>query len=113
MTFSISRTVSSIVLLACLLAITELRADSTASPTLQLHLSGNKLVDINGSPVVLHGVDRSGTEYECIQGKGFFDGPSDRASVTAMKSWDINAVRVPLNEACWNGESYVDPPSQA
>jgi endoglucanase len=24
-----------------------------------------------------------------------------------MKTWDINAVRVPLNEACWNGESYV------
>jgi hypothetical protein len=26
-----------------------------------------------------------------------------------MKSWGINAVRVPLNEACWNGEPYVDP----
>jgi aryl-phospho-beta-D-glucosidase BglC (GH1 family) len=26
-----------------------------------------------------------------------------------MKSWGVNAVRMPLNEACWNGESYVDP----
>ena len=26
-----------------------------------------------------------------------------------MKNWDVNAVRVPLNEACWNGESYVNP----
>jgi hypothetical protein len=26
-----------------------------------------------------------------------------------MKRWKINAVRVPLNEACWNGESYVNP----
>jgi aryl-phospho-beta-D-glucosidase BglC (GH1 family) len=25
-----------------------------------------------------------------------------------MKQWGINAVRVPLNEACWNGESYVN-----
>jgi hypothetical protein len=31
----------------------------------------------------------------------------NQASVTAMKSWHVNAVRVPLNEACWNGESYV------
>src|SRR5215472_8449261 len=31
----------------------------------------------------------------------------DQASIAAMKAWHINAVRVPLNEACWNGESYV------
>src|SRR6202522_78377 len=75
----------------------------------QLHVSGNKLVDQNGNQVVLHGVDRSGTEYECVQGNGIFDGPNDQASITAMKSWGpVNAVRVPLNEACWNAESYVD-----
>lgn len=75
----------------------------------QLHVSGNKLVDAGGKTVVLHGVDRSGTEYECVQGFGIFDGPDDQASITAMKSWGpVNAVRVPLNEACWNGESYVD-----
>ena len=75
----------------------------------QLHVSGNKLVDASGDTVVLHGVDRSGTEYECVQGYGIFDGPNDQASITAMKSWGpVNAVRVPLNEACWNGESYVD-----
>jgi hypothetical protein len=58
--------------------------------------------------VVLHGVDRSGTEYTCVQGNGIFDGLSDQASVTAIKSWGVNVVRVPLNEACWNGESYVN-----
>jgi endoglucanase len=31
----------------------------------------------------------------------------DQASVTAMKAWGVTAVRVPLNEACWNGQSYV------
>ena len=43
-----------------------------------------------------------------MQGNGIFDGPSDQASITAMKTWGVNAVRVPLNEACWNGESYVN-----
>jgi endoglucanase len=83
---------------------------STGGAAPQLHVSGNKLVDQNGNQVVLHGVDRSGTEYACVQGNGIFDGPNDQASITAMKSWGpVNAVRVPLNEACWNAESYVDP----
>ncbi len=25
-----------------------------------------------------------------------------------MKIWGVTAVRVPLNEACWNAESYVN-----
>ncbi len=74
----------------------------------QLHVSGNKLVNAQGKRVVLRGVDRSGTEYMCVQGNGIFDGPNDQASISAMKRWDVNAVRVPLNEACWNGESYVN-----
>jgi endoglucanase len=84
-------------------------ASSGGGAAPQLHVSGNKLVDQNGNQVVLHGVDRSGTEYECVQGNGIFDGPNDQASITAMKSWGpVNAVRVPLNEACWNAESYVN-----
>ena len=43
-----------------------------------------------------------------MQGNGIFDGPNDQASITAMKTWGVNAVRVPLNEACWNAESYVN-----
>ena len=74
----------------------------------QLHVSANKLVNASGQTVVLHGVDRSGTEYACVQGNGIFDGPNDQASITAMKNWGVNAVRVPLNEACWNAESYVN-----
>jgi endoglucanase len=72
-----------------------------------LHVSGNRLVTASNTPVVLHGVDRSGGEYACVQGWGIWDGPMDQASVTAMKAWHIDAVRVPLNEACWNGQSYV------
>jgi endoglucanase len=80
----------------------------TTSTAPQLQVSGNELVNTSGQAVLLHGVDRSGTEYECVQGNGIFDGPNDQASITAMKEWGVNAVRVPLNEACWNGESYVD-----
>jgi endoglucanase len=54
-------------------------------------------------PVRLLGVNRSGTEYACEQGTGFFQGPSDAASIAAIRSWDANAVRVPLNESCWLG----------
>jgi len=76
----------------------------------QLHVSGNKLVDASGNQVILHGMNRSGAEYACVQGWGFFDGPVDEASILAIKSWThVTAVRVPVNEACWNAESYVNP----
>jgi Cellulase (glycosyl hydrolase family 5)/Ricin-type beta-trefoil lectin domain len=80
-----------------------------AATTPQLHVSGNQLVTQTGSRVVLHGADRSGGEFACVQGNGFWDGPMDQTSINAMLSWGITAVRVPLNEACWNGESYVNP----
>ena len=81
---------------------------SATSTAPQLHVSGNKLENAAGNQVILRGADRSGTEYACVQGNGIFDGPSNQASITAMKEWGINAVRIPLNEACWNAESYVN-----
>jgi endoglucanase len=73
----------------------------------QLHVAGNELVSASGQRIQLHGVDRSGTEFMCVQNHGIFDGPNSAASVKVMKADGINAVRVPLNEACWNGDSYV------
>ncbi len=70
---------------------------------------GNHLVDRRGDVVRLLGVNRSGAEYECVEGDGIFDGPTDAASIEAMKSWHINAVRVPLNESCWLGDAGLDP----
>jgi hypothetical protein len=55
----------------------------------------------------LLGVNRSGAEYACVQGWGFFDGPVDKPSIAAMASWRIDAVRVPLNEDCWLGINGV------
>jgi endoglucanase len=87
--------------------VTATEIASTPAPA--LHVSGNELVNSAGSQVILHGMDRSGAEYACVQGWGFFDGPADEASILAMKSWThVTAARVPLNEACWNGESYVN-----
>jgi endoglucanase len=93
---------------AATVTVTENPVNSGGAP--QLQVSGNKLVDQNGNQVILHGVNRSGGEYACVQGNGLWDGPMDQTAVTAIKSWHgVNAVRVPLNEACWNGESYVNP----
>jgi hypothetical protein len=66
-----------------------------------LHVVGNEILNAAGQQFVPHGVDRSGTEYACIQQFGIFDGPSDQTSVAAIASWHTNAVRVPLNEDCW------------
>lgn len=80
-----------------------------APAILAVHVSGNELVNAAGQPVRLVGVDRSGTEYACAQGWGIFDGPADAASIPAMASWGINAVRIPLNEDCWLGINATAP----
>jgi hypothetical protein len=72
-----------------------------------LHVSGNKLVTSTGATYRLLGVNRSGGEFACIQGQGMWNGPMDQASVTAIRSWKVRAVRVPLNEECWLGTSDV------
>src|SRR6266436_5045915 len=74
-----------------------------------VHVQGTQLLDTAGRIVRLRGVNRSGTEYACAQGWGFFDGPSDSASVQAIVSWKANAVRVPLNETCWLAINGVAP----
>ena len=74
-----------------------------------MNVVGNRLVDGSGNPIRLIGVNRSGTEYACVEGFGIFDGPSDAASIAAMASWHINAVRVPLNEDCWLAINGVAP----
>ena len=77
-------------------------------------MSGNKLVDASGKTLVLRGVNRSGTEYMCVQGGGIFDGPSDAASVAAIAAWTgVNVVRLGLNEDCWLGINGASPGGSA
>lgn len=72
-----------------------------------LHVVGNKIEDGGNNVIVPHGVDRMGTEYQCTKSSTNaptnFDGPVDQATVSDMVAWDINVVRVPLNEDCWLG----------
>jgi len=62
-----------------------------------------------GQPVELRGVNRSGTEFACVQGWGISGYPRDAASVEAIRSWRVNAVRLPLNEDCWLAINDVSP----
>ena len=71
-----------------------------------LHVQGNKLVDTTGATVRLLGVNRAGSEYMCsppTQGGTTFDGSTGPTSISAMLTWNINTVRLPLNEHCWLG----------
>jgi hypothetical protein len=72
-----------------------------------LHVAGNRLVDGQGRPLRLLGVNRSGGEYACLQGHKPLAGPVGGRAIAAMASWGINAVRVPLNEHCWLGINGV------
>jgi len=79
-------------------------APTVAEPSIAVR--GNHLVNSNGQVVALHGVDISGTQWQCLYGHAFY-GPSNSASIAAMAAWHINAVRIPLNEDCWLGINGV------
>ncbi len=72
-------------------------------PSLAVSVRGNQLVNLKGQALRLVGVNRSGSQYMCVLGRAIFDGPANAASIAAMKAWQINTVRVPLNEDCWLG----------
>jgi endoglucanase len=84
----------------------------SSAGALAVSVRGNQLVDGAGETVRFLGVNRSGTEYACSEGWGLFDSPhpgapDDADMIDAIRSWDANAVRVPLNEACWLGINGV------
>jgi endoglucanase len=93
--------------LTAALLLLALPASSAANPW--IGVDGNHLVDGHGKTVRLLGVNRSGPEYGCVEEGKIFEGPTDWASIKAMKSWKINSVRVPLNESCWLGINGVEP----
>jgi endoglucanase len=89
-------------------------ASAADTPQVVVRVANNHLVDGKGNVIRLLGVNRSGSEFKCIQGgssgargTGVFDGPTDLASVQAIASWHADAVRVPLNEDCWLGINGV------
>jgi endoglucanase len=94
---------------ALMLGIAPTCISCESSPGLTVKVVANRLVDANGQPIRLLGVDRSGTEYACIEGLGIFAGPTGKRAIATMASWDITAVRLPLNEDCWLGINGVPP----
>ncbi|HMC39184.1 MAG TPA: cellulase family glycosylhydrolase, partial [Acidimicrobiales bacterium] len=70
-------------------------------------VAGDRLVEPDGNRIQLVGVGRSGTEYACLDGKDVFVGPDDEASVEGIASWNVDVVRLPLNEDCWLGINGV------
>ncbi len=73
-----------------------------ASVPTGLHVVGNQIEDGSGRAIIPHGVNRMGGEYACLSGLSF-DGPINQTVVNAMLSWDVNIVRIPMNEDCWLG----------
>jgi hypothetical protein len=71
-------------------------------------VDGSRIADDRGERVFVHGVGRQGTEYMCSMYGALFDGPNDQASIDAMRSWNIDAVRIFLNEDCWLSLNGVD-----
>jgi hypothetical protein len=88
-----------------------LKGAGSATSVRGIQVRGHELVGPSGAPVVLHGVDMSGTEYACAESWSadpFAGQPEDdRRTFAALLSWHINAVRIPLNEDCWLGINGV------
>src|SRR6266540_3588377 len=91
-----------------LVAVAATTASAGASGAgLSISVAGNHLLNGAGKAVRLIGVNRSGSEYSCAgddghggHGYGFFAGPVSNRAIAAMKTWHVNAVALPLNEAC-------------
>jgi hypothetical protein len=98
-----------VILLMCVAALSVVLLPATARAAAPggLHVVGNQIEDGSNHVIVPHGVDRMGTEYQCTKTASnaptSFDGPVDQASVSAMLTWGVTSVRVPLNEDCWLG----------
>ena len=75
---------------------------------LSIRVDRNRLTDANGRTVRLLGVNRPGRDVLFPDG-GCVTRPDTESTIDVMTSWEINVVRVPLNEDCWLGINGVDP----
>lgn len=78
---------------------TRLPSTPIPSPTptqAALSIQGTQIVDVHGNAVTLIGASRPSLEYSC-SGDGHFQ----LADFQAMRSWGMNAVRIPLSSEFW------------
>src|SRR5258708_4167850 len=86
-------------------------SESYISPGQALYVSGNHFVNESGKAVQLRGATLSLLEYSCS--------PRDRyvsSDFSAMKKWNMNAVKIPINPNFWMGgcdSKYHDAVYQA
>jgi len=73
-----------------------------------LRVQGTQIYNGQGEMIRLRGASRSGSEFACVQGWGIFDGPTDNTSIQAITTWNINIIRLPLNEDCWLGINGIN-----
>jgi endoglucanase len=67
-------------------------------------VSGNDILDARtGQTWVPRAVNWPSMEYACQQGWGYSQGGATDEAAAAMRTWGIDAVRLPLNEQCWMG----------
>jgi endoglucanase len=73
---------------------------ATSTASVSVSVSGNKLIDAQGTEFQLRGVNVSG-----LEGSSFENDPwrGQKPNFAAMKTWGINVVRLPLAEANWLG----------
>jgi hypothetical protein len=96
-------------LLAAAVCLGGAAVSSAAAPRLQL--VGNHLVEgRTGQVFVPRGVNWPSFEYACENGYGYSNprGPGrvgpDATGAARIARWNINTVRLPLNQDCWLGE---------
>ncbi|HUO57423.1 MAG TPA: hypothetical protein VMV05_04520, partial [bacterium] len=92
---------------------------SAQATSLQLHISGNQIINSSGCTVRLKGADVSGLEYSNI-GDGGTGRPTTTINGVTMTDyvsiitelvtvWHANCVRFPINQDYWFGctNSYI------
>ncbi len=81
---------------------------------LSVRVQGRHFIDAAGQPLRLRGVSYSGFESVAIQGwspndpSGAQAGQPGGPKWSAIRRWNANTVRLPLNEASWLGHDCID-----
>ena len=97
-------------------SVAQVAVHTTCAPSggaLVIHVCGNRLVDGKDSTVQLRGVSVAGLEGVAVAGWQP-DNPWGGNTGTPtpdwelMKTWGVNTVRIPLNEASWLGATCAD-----